>query len=228
MGRKKGPHWHGHRARLRERFRRAGEVALADYELLELLLTYAIPRRDVKPQAKVLLERFGSLAGVLAAPEDELQQVEGIGPSASLLIRLVKELGAASLAGELKGRDLVNSPERVVAFARMKFGGEREEHFAVLYLNAKNELIDVEVMQRGTVDRAVVYPRQVAEGALRRGASGVILLHNHPSGHPDPSPEDRALTGQVAMALRPLEIRLLDHLIVAQGGHFSFREKGLL
>lgn len=213
---------------MRERFKRAGAEALADYELLELLLFYAIPRRDVKAQAKALLRRFGSLAGVLRAREEELQEVEGVGPSASLLLRLVRELGAKALEGELKGREVLDAPDRVVAFARMKFGLDMQERFAVLYLNVKNELIDLEVLQKGTVQRAVVYPRQVAEGALRRGASGVILVHNHPSGHPEPSPEDRAFTLQIAKALEPLEVRLLDHLIVTSSGYFSFKEEGLL
>ncbi len=213
---------------MRERFRRLGPEGLAGYELLELLLTYAIPRRDVKPLAKTLIERFGSLGGVFFAPLEELQGVRGVGPRTALLLRLVGALWAAVEAEGIRGRDLLSSPERVVSFAKARFSKERDEHFVVLYLNSKNELLDLEVLSKGTVQRAAVYPRRVAEGALRRAATGVILIHNHPSGHPEPSSEDRAVTAQVAAALRPLEVRLIDHLVVAERGYFSFRERGLL
>ena len=222
------PHWWGHRERLRERFLRTGAKGLQDYELLELLLSYAIPRKDVKPQAKELLRRFGSLAGVLDAPLEEVQEVKGIGPRAAALLRLAKEMGEVYLGERMRGVDVLSSPSRVVDFCLFRLKGEGEEKFMVIYLNVKNEVMDYEVVQEGTVDRSVVYPRRVAEKALRRRAASVIVVHNHPSGHPDPSPEDRGITRELVEALRPLEIRLLDHIIVGKRGYFSFRERGIL
>ncbi len=222
------PHWWGHRERLRERFLRTGAKGLQDYELLELLLSYAIPRKDVKPQAKELLRRFGSLAGVLDAPLEEVQEVKGIGPRAAALLRLAKEMGEVYLGERMRGVDVLSSPSRVVDFCLFRLKGEGEEKFMVIYLNVKNEVMDYEVIQEGTVDRSVVYPRRVAEKALRRRAASVIVVHNHPSGHPDPSPEDRRITRELVEALRPLEIRLLDHIIVGKRGYFSFRERGIL
>jgi len=222
------PHWWGHRERLRERFLRAGAKGLQDYELLELLLSYAIPRKDVKPQAKELLRRFGSLAGVMDASPEEVQEVKGIGPRAATLLRLAKEMGEVYLGERMRGVDVLSSPSRVVDFCLFRLKGEGEEKFMVIYLNVKNEVMDYEVIQEGTVDRSVVYPRRVAEKALRRKAASVIVVHNHPSGHPDPSPEDRRITRELVEALRPLEIRLLDHIIVGKRGYFSFREKGIL
>ena len=222
------PHWWGHRERLRERFLRAGAKGLQDYELLELLLSYAIPRKDVKPQAKELLRRFGSLAGVMDASPEEVQEVKGIGPRAATLLRLVKEMGEVYLSERMRGVDVLSSPSRVVDFCLFRLKGEGEEKFMVIYLNVKNEVMDYEVIQEGTVDRSVVYPRRVAEKALRRRAASVIVVHNHPSGHPDPSPEDKRITRELVEALKPLEIRLLDHIIVGKRGYFSFRERGIL
>jgi len=222
------PHYAGHRARLRERFLRAGGAGLQEYEKLELLLTFAVPRVDVKPIAKALLARFGGLAQVLDAGAAELESVRGMGPAAASLVLLVKELFVACSETRMRGRNLVSSPQAAVDFARAKLAGLPREQFLVLLLNAKNELIAHEVIQKGTVDRAVVYPRLVVEAALQRHAAGVILVHNHPSGHPEPSAEDRSITRAVADACGTVDVRVLDHLVVGRGGHFSFAEENLL
>jgi len=221
------PHYLGHRERLRERFRRVGAEGLHDYELLELLLTYAIPQRDVKPVAKELIRRFGGLSGVLDAEQRELEEVPGLGPRSATLIRLVKGLHGAYLAERMEHRDLLSSPGAAVDFARVKLAGLPHEALMVIYLNIKNEVIDHEVLHEGTVDRVVVYPRRIVEGALAHHAAGLILVHNHPSGDPEPSEDDRRLTRAVAAATRTVEVRLLDHIIVGRDGYFSFREEGL-
>ena len=227
MQSKDKPHYIGHRERLRERFRRAGAEGLHDYELLELLLTYAIPRKDVKPLAKELIKKFGGLSGVLDAKQEELEEVPGLGPRSATLIRLVKELHGAYLAEQMEHRDLLSSPQTVVDFARVKLAGLPHEALMVIYLNIKNEVIDHEVLHEGTVDRVVIYPRRIVEAALAHHAAGLILIHNHPSGHPEPSEEDRRLTQAVAAAARTVDIRLLDHIIVGRDGYYSFREEGL-
>jgi DNA repair protein RadC len=218
----------GHRNRLRGKFQRAGPEALYDYELLELLLTYAIPRRDVKPLAKELIGRFGGLGGVLDASQRELESVSGMGPASATLVRLVKELCAAYLSEQIQGRDALSSPRAVVDFARAKLAGLPHEAFMVIYLNAKNEVLGHDIVHEGTVDRAVIYPRRVIESALARRAAALILVHNHPSGHPEPSAEDRSMTRAIHEAARAVDIRLLDHLIVGKLGYFSFAEGRLL
>lgn len=225
---KEKPHYLGHRERLRERFEKAGPEGFHDYELLELLLTYAIPRRDVKPMAKALLRRFQSLSGVLNASLSELRTVSGIGPVAAILIRLVKELSTVHLAERMEQKNALCSPQAVVDYARARLAGLSYEAFMVIYLNPKNEVVHYEVVHEGTVDRAFVYPRRIVEGALLHHASGLILVHNHPSGHPQPSEEDKGLTRMIVKATEGLDIRILDHLIVGQGGYCSFRESHLL
>lgn len=222
------PHYAGHRSRLRERFLKAGGGGLQDYEELELLLSSAIPRIDVKPLAKELLGRFGGLAQVFDAESSELEAVPGMGPAAAALILLVKELFVACSEARMRGRDLVSSPGAAVEFARAKLAGLPREQFLVIFLNAKNEIIAHEVIQKGTVDRAAVYPRLIVEAALQRHAVGVILVHNHPSGHPEPSAEDRAITRAIAEACRTVDVRVLDHVVVGRAGHFSFAEESLL
>ena len=220
------PHYIDHRKRLRERFVKAGAAGFHDYELLELLLTYAIARKDVKPLAKRLISRFGSLPAVLDAAQGEIEAVSGAGTYSAVLIRLVKELCVAYLAERMEKRDLLAAPGLVVDFARAKLAGKPNEVFMVIFLNVKNEVIGCETIQEGTIDRAAVYPRRIIESALAHHAAGVILLHNHPSGHPDPSPEDMAITRSLAEAARAVDIDILDHIVVARDGYCSLRERG--
>lgn len=217
-----------HRERLRERFRSAGGKGLSDYELVELLLTYAIPRKDVKPEAKRLIKRFGSLGGVLDASVEHLEEVAGVGPSSATLVRLVRELLSAYMAEGMSKRDVVSSPHAVIDFAQARLSGLPHEAFMVVYLNAKNEVLEHEVLNEGIVDRTVVYPRRVIEGALAHHAAALVLVHNHPSGHSDPSPEDKRLTRSICEAARTFDIRIVDHIIVAKGGYFSFAQSGEL
>ncbi len=203
----------GHRRRLRERFLRGGLDALADHEAIELLLTYAIARRDVKPLAKTLLDRFGSVEKLLDASGAELAEVEGVGAASGVLILLIKSLCAKYLEQRARGVDLLDSPARVTDFIRMKLGGGRKETLMVIYLDSRHQLIAFDCYP-GTVDRAAIFTREVVERALLRGASGVILAHNHPSGVCEPSPEDIALTRAVRQGLASLAIPLYDHLIV--------------
>ena len=222
------PHYVDHRKRLRERFRKAGSEGLHDYERLELLLTYAIPRRDVKPVAKDLIRQFGSLSGVLDAGQRELEEVPGMGPISATLIRVVKELLGTYLSEKMMHRDLLTSPQAAVEFARVKLAERPHEAFMVLYLNTRNEVIEHEIVQEGTVDRAVIYPRRIIESALGHHATGLILVHNHPTGHPEPSEEDKRLTRLVAEAARTMDIRVVDHMVVGRDDYFSFVEEGLL
>jgi DNA repair protein RadC len=219
------PHYLEHRKRLRERFQRAEAKGLHDYELLELLLTYAIPRRDVKPIAKDLLKRFGSLSGVLDAERQELEAVPDVGPISATLIRLVKELAGAYLAEKMKHKDLLSSPQAVVDFARVKLSGLPREALMVIYLNIKNEALDYETLHEGTVDRVTVYPRRIIEAALSHHAAGLILVHNHPSGYPEPSGEDKRLTRAIAEAARTIDLHVIDHIIVGRDSYYSFREE---
>ena len=222
------PHYIGHRVRLRERFEKSGSEGFHDYELLELLLTYSIPRKDVKPIAKALIKQFKSLQGILDADLSELKEIPGLGPASAILIKLVKELFNAYLAERMKKKDLLSSPQAAVDFARVKLGGSPHELFMVIYLNTKNEVIDYEVIHEGTVDKAVIYPRRIVERALAHHASGLLLIHNHPSGHTQPSEEDRKITRTIREATRTMDIRVLDHIIVSKDDYFSFLENDLL
>jgi len=222
------PDYVDHRKRLRERFLKAGAEAFHEYESLELLLTYAIPRLDVKPVAKALMKRFGSLNGVLDATQEELEAIRGLGPQSAILIRLVKELFAAYLGERMAGKDVLSSPGAVVDFARVKLAGLPHEAFMVIYVNVKNRVIDHEVLQEGTVDRAIIYPREIIKAALTHKAAGMILSHNHPSGDPQPSREDKRLTRSLIEAARTVDLRVIDHLIVGKNGYFSFQENRML
>ena len=222
------PGYLGHRKRLRERFLKNGVEGMHDYEILELLLTYAIPRKDVKPYAKDLIKRFGSLSGVLDAGQKELEEVAKIGPISAALIRLVKGVCEAYLADKMKNKDVLSSPQAVLDFARVRLTGLPHEAFLAIFLNAKNRVLDYKIIQEGTVDRAVIYPRRIVEEALTYHAASIIFVHNHPSGDFQPSPEDKQLTFSLTEAARTIDLRVLDHIIVGKEGYFSFVENHLL
>ena len=221
------PHYHGHRDRLRLRARRGGTAALPDYELLELFLYRSIPRSDVKPLAKALLARFGGLAGVLGAPIGDLRQVPGVGEAAALDLKLMQEAALRLGRETLAKRPLISSWGALIAYVRTELAHEPREQFRVLFLDKKNQLIADEQLGAGTVDHAPVYPREVARRALELSALAVILLHNHPSGDPAPSPADIDMTRQIVDALRPLHIAVHDHLVVGRDGAASFKALGL-
>ena len=221
-------HYLGHRARLRSRVMDSGAEVLADYELLEFLLFGAQPRQDTKPLAKALIQRFGSLAAVLAADPEALRGVPGMG-DAKIAVLLVAREAATRLAREdLRDRPLLSSWDRLVDYCRITLGHETVEQFRVLFLDRKNRLIADERQQRGTVDHTPVYPREVVKRALELGASAMILVHNHPSGDPTPSPADVEMTRAVAEAAKSLGIALHDHLILARSGQTSLRGLGLI
>ncbi|MCU0530690.1 MAG: DNA repair protein RadC [Syntrophales bacterium] len=217
-----------HRKRLKDRYARAGLDGLPDYEILELLLCYAVPQGDVKPRAKALLRQFGSLQGVLDADRDDLQGVKGIGPHSSLLFKLLREVSALYLRRKSEAKEQVSSTKELIDYCLSSMGALKDEHFAVIYLNARNRIITVETIQEGIVNQAVVYPRKVLEKALTHKASAIILVHNHPSGHVRPSDADIRLTRVLQDAARVMDIALHDHLIVGENRFFSFREEGIL
>jgi len=165
---------------------------------------------------------------VLDASQKELEEVSGVGPVSAILLQMVKELCGVYLAEGIKDRDLLSSPKAVVDFVRIKLSGLPHEVFMVIYLNTKNEVLKYEIVQEGTVDRAVVFPRRIIEGAIAHHASGLILVHNHPSGHHQPSDEDKLLTQNIIGAARTLDLQILDHIVVGRDGHFSFVENHLL
>ena len=220
-------HHTGHRSRLRARAA-ISFPALPDYELLELLLARSLPRGDIKPLAKILLARFGGLAGVLGATREELETVSGVGPAAALDLKLLHEATVRMGRAEVKKRPVISSWTALLAYAKAAMAGAPREQFRVLFLDKKNQLIVDEVMNEGTVDHAPVYPREVVRRALEVSASAVILAHNHPSGDPTPSTADVEMTRQVIDAGRPLRITVHDHIVVGREGVASLKALGLI
>jgi DNA repair protein RadC len=221
------PHFTGHRERLRDRAVAGGLTALPDYELLELFLFRSIPKKDVKPLAKQLLARFGSFAGVLGATPEELRTVKGVGESVALDLKLLHEAVLRLGREQVGKRAVISSWSALLAYVKTALAHEAREQFRVLFLDKKNGLIADEVLGRGTVDHAPVYPREVMRRALEVGASAIILVHNHPSGDPTPSSADVDMTRQVVDAGRSLRIAVHDHLVVARSGVASLKALGL-
>lgn len=221
------PHHSGHRDRLRERFLKNPD-SLPDYELLELVLFMAVPRRDVKPIAKTLIARFGSLNAVLSASAADLTDVEGVSETAAVALKAVQAAGFRMLRQDLAGKPVLKSWDRLVDYCQATMAYEKREHFRVLFLNKKNELIADEIQQTGTVDHTQAYPREIIKRALELSATGIILVHNHPSGDPQPSQADVDMTNDIVAAARPFSITVLDHLVVSKGGTAGFKDMGLL
>ena len=216
-------HYVGHRARLRERLLQAGSEAVADYELVELVLFRAIPRRDVKPLAKALITRFGSFAEAIAAEPARLAEVEGMSSGAIAEFKIV-EAGAKRFAkGVARKRLPVGSFSAVVDYCRTAMAFDAREEFRVLFLDRKNGLIADESQGVGTVDQTPVYPREVVRRALELSATAMILVHNHPSGDPTPSAQDVKMTLDIIAVAQPLGVAVHDHIIVGRDGHASLK-----
>lgn len=222
------PHYLGHRQRLRERFLAGGTEALADYELLELILFAARPQGDVKPLAKSLIGRFGTLAEVIRADLSALREIAGVSDAAIAALKAAEAAAFRLLKAEIRTGPVIQSWTALLDYCRLQMGNLKREQFRVLFLNQKNMLIADEVQQEGTVDHTPVYPREVLRRALELQASAVILVHNHPSGDPSPSKADIEMTHAIATAARSLNIRLHDHMIVAGAKHYSFKGQGML
>jgi DNA repair protein RadC len=222
------PHYLGHRERLRQRLIAKGGDALADYEVLEVLLYAGNPRGDTKPLAKALIDRFGSLAGVLAAGPEALRAVKGMGDGAIAGLLASREAATRMAREQAMERPVIASWDKLLAYCRIRMAQEQVEQFHLLFLDRKNRLIADEPQAKGTVDHTPVYPREVVKRALDLGASALILVHNHPSGDPTPSKADIQMTRDVADAAKRLGIAVHDHVIITRSGHTSFKTKGLL
>lgn len=220
-------HKTGHRQRLRARFLSGGPEALADYEVLELLLFAAIRQGDVKPLAKRLIGELGGLGGVLSATPEVLRAA-GLGDASIAAIRIVQAAALHLIRSDLKEQPLLSSWQALLDYLQAGMAREPREQFRVLFLDRKNRLIADEIQQQGTVDQAAVYPREVLRRSLELSASALILVHNHPSGDPTPSKADIAVTKQVIAAAEPLGIVVHDHIVVGRGKHASFRALGLI
>lgn len=222
------PLYTGHRERLRARFRDGGADALPDYELLEMVLFRAIPRRDTKDLAKRLLARFGSFAEVVSAPEGRLKEVSGVGDAVVTEIKLIRAAALRLMRSEVSSAPVMSSWDQVLSYLRAVQGYEQREQFRILFLDKKNKLIADEVQGQGTVDHTPVYVREVVKRALELSASAIILVHNHPSGDPTPSRADIDMTRMIVEAGKPLGVTVHDHVIVGRNGHASFRSLRLI
>ncbi|MEI9887214.1 MAG: DNA repair protein RadC [Rhizomicrobium sp.] len=218
----------GHRERLRERFLGGGAGAMPDYELMELLLFAAIPRRDVKPLAKTLIARFGSFAEAIAAPRARLLEVDGIGEAVVTQLKIVEAAALRLARGQMLGKPALSSWAALIDYCTAAMARSPHEEFRILFLDRKNILIADEVQTRGTIDHTPVYPREIVKRALELGAAAIILVHNHPSGDPTPSKADIEMTRDVAAAAKALKISVHDHLVIGRSGHASFKALGLL
>lgn len=217
-----------HRQRLRERFDTGGSAAMPDYELLELFLFHVLPRIDTKPIAHSLLKQFHDLAGVVSANQSQLTMINGIGPAVARELKVLEAISQRITRTKALNREVISSWDAVVAYCRASMANRSDEQFRVLFLDKKNCLIADELLGQGTVDHVPVYPREIVKRALDIASSALILVHNHPSGDPTPSPEDIATTSKIRDACVALSITLHDHIIVGQNGEISFRSEGLL
>lgn len=230
----KGKHYIGHRKRLREKFNFIGPHSLQEYEILELLLTYVLPQRDVKPIAKELLNKFGSIKGVFDAPEEELYTIPFIKENFTTLLKLILEINSIYRKQEVIQKPLLESLDGIAKYCIQKIGNKKEEEFYVFYLNSKGEIINDnsfpanEFYFSGTIDKTVVYPRKIIEQGLKQKAYGIVIVHNHPNGKLEPSEYDKNLTGVINIATKSLGMVLFDHLIVSSDGYLSFKKEKLL
>ncbi len=222
------PHYLGHRERLRDRFRKGGADALADYELIELILFRAMPRRDVKPIAKALVARFGSFAETVAARPERLREIDGLGEAAIIELKIVEAAAKRLAKSSIEKRPSMASFAAVVDYCRTTMAFLEREEFRILFLDKKNFLIADEVQGIGTVDHAPVYPREIMRRALELSASALILVHNHPSGDPAPSSDDIYLTHEIISVGKPLKVAVHDHLIIGKHGHASLKGMRLI
>ncbi|HTK79442.1 MAG TPA: DNA repair protein RadC [Rhizomicrobium sp.] len=223
-----GPHYLGHRDRLRARFLEGGANALPDYELLELLLFAAIPRRDVKPLAKDLIAKFGGFAEVIAAPRERLLAFKGLGENAVTQLKIVEAAALRLSKSRMLGKPALSSWQAVLDYCTAAMARNTHEEFRILFLDRKNVLIADEVQGQGTVDHTPVYPREIVKRALELSASAIILVHNHPSGDPTPSRADIEMTRTIVAAAKALNISVHDHIVIGRGGHASFKAMGLM
>jgi len=222
------PHFHGHRDRLKERFRHYGDENLADYELLELILFRSIPRRDVKPIAKELIRTFGSFPEVLAAPLFRLTEINGIGEQVALDLKIIEAAIKRFTTDSAKNRRHFSSIETAAEYCRSLIGFSEKEQFRILFLDKKNNLIADEVQQTGTVDHTPVYPREVVKRALELSATALILVHNHPSGDTSPSQADITMTRHLVSVASALDIIIHDHIIIGRSGFTSLKSLNIL
>ena len=218
----------GHRGRMRARLLGAGPDALADYELLEMVLFLALPRRDTKAIAKRLLARFGSFAGTIAAPLNDLRGIEGMGEAGVAALKTVQAAALRLARAEIIDRPVLGNWDRLIDYLNAAMARAPVEQFRVLFLDTRNRLLAEEAQATGTVNHTPVYPREVVRRALELQATALILVHNHPSGDPSPSRDDVAMTGEVKRAAAALSIVLHDHIVIGNGRHYSFRREGLL
>jgi DNA repair protein RadC len=213
---------------MRARLLSAGPAALADHELLEMVLFLALPRRDTKAIAKALLVRFGSFAAAIAAPLHDLRGIEGMGEAGAAALKTVQAAALRSVRAEIMDRPVLSNWDLLTDYLNAVLARERVEQFRVLFLDTRNRLVADEEQARGTVNHTPVYPREVVKRALELQAAAIILVHNHPSGDPSPSPADLAVTREVKQAAEALSIALHDHIIVGNGRWLSLRSEGLL
>ncbi len=218
----------GHRKRLKEKFLKVPIRSLADYEILEMILFDVFTRKDTRDMAKILLNKFGSLAGVLNAEPIELKQIDGIGDNAVFHLKLLLDLFSRLQFTTDSNQPVLSNWHSVINYCNLTMGFRKTECFRILYLSKKNTLIADELSEGGTIDKVQIYPREIAKKAIEHSAAAVILVHNHPSGEAKPSTEDIEMTKSISNALSQLSVKIHDHLIVANNNHYSFRANGLL
>jgi DNA repair protein RadC len=222
------PHYLGHRERLRDKFLEQGPDALADYEIVELLLTLARPRIDCKPIAKTLLKQFGSLPALMAANPDSLRAVDGVGDGTIVALKLVQAVAQRMLKREVLDKPVLDSWNRVLDYCHSVMAHQLEEQLRLFFLDGRNALVADEMQSKGTVNHTPLYVREVVKRALELGASALIMAHNHPTGDPSPSRDDIALTREVRLALRAVGVSLHDHIIIGRKGHVSLRSMNII
>lgn len=218
----------GHRKRLREKFLKAGIDALHDYEIIELLLTLGTPRKDCKEQAKKLLRKFKKLSNVIEAPSEQLQEIKGIGPNNIFGIKFICEVVKKFLKKKIERKEYIKSSVDVFNYLFCSMRDIKREIFQVIYLDSKNKIIDTEKLFEGSITASVVYPRELIKSALKKDAVGVIFVHNHPSGDPTPSQDDKELTKRLVIALKSADIRVVDHIIIGGDKYFSFSDEKIM
>ena len=227
MSEAKKPGYLGHRQRIKEKYEKSGIDGWLDYEVLELVLSYAIPRKDTNPIAKELISRFKTINGVLDSDRRDLQTIKEISGHAALFLKLLKDVAILYAENGIQNRDLLSSAKVVYDYLKASLKGAVDEEFKMLFLDSRNQLIAVETFKIGTVNRSVVYPRKVVERALYNHAVGVIIAHNHPAGTLQPSQDDRGVTIAIKEALKTVDITLLDHIIIGNNDYYSFRNNSI-